>query len=334
MTDNLENTQQPTQENQEPVQITVNDVLEKKVDYFVLPKEQRDSLLEEYQKTLPKGSIAREFGYAPPEMFGGKDRHGNPVKPKTKEEFEQDFINKAKYGNNTELTKTKEELAAIKKQMDEMAALVKLQTNSHLQSEEEKINLRLQELTTNGLYEEKDFNLYNQLLKRKDELEQKKSQFTASEPKIEKVEPRQIIQYTPEEQEAISDFKYSNKDFVGAVSNNNQLLNSFDDFTKSIAKNRPELSPGEILVLAKESTERTFPNFFNNNKQNVFMNNQYATTSSNSFQKKTEATRIVFENLTPSDQKFIQGTARNYPGKSYQQVAELLFGKYVQQSKS
>lgn len=321
MTDNLEleNLQEPEQ----VPQISVDDVLEKKVDYHALPKDERDRLLYEYQKTLPEDSLTRKLGlnYAPPEMFGGKDRHGNLVKPKSLEEFEQDIINKVKYGrNDNESAKTKE-LAEVKKQVEEMAALFKMQASTQLQSEEERLTSQIQQARDEG-----DFDVYDKLIAKRSDLQQKQSQFTPDQ-KETKIEIKQPIQYTSEETEAIQDFRYSNKDFVQTVASNSQITRSFDDFAMSIAKNRSDLSPKEILAFAKESTERMFPNFFTK-QNNVFMNNQYSATSNNSFQKKPETSKLVFENLSPKDQRFVTGEARNHPGKSYQQIAELLFNKY------
>lgn len=330
MTDNLElELESPAvEEAAQPAPVSVNDVLEKKIDYFTLPKDERDRLLQDYQKTLPEDSLTKKLGinYAPPEMFGGKDRQGNPVRPKSLEEFEQDIINKIKYSKNDngDAAKTKEELIAVKKQMEEMSALVKMQANSHLQGEEERLAQQIQQAK-----DDYNFDLYDELISKKNDLQQRKSQFTPPEQKQEKVEPQVRPQYTQQEADAIQDFKYAHKDFVQTVSGNSQILTSFDDFTKSIARNRPDLHPKEILDLAKESTERMFSNFFTK-QNNVFMNNQYAGNNSNNntFQKKAEAPKLSFERLSPSDQKFIEGTARDYPGKSYQQVTEIVFGKY------
>jgi len=322
-TDNIELQNIQTPEVEQPSQPTVNDILENKVEYFSLPKDERDRLLQEYQTTIPEDSLTKKLGlhYAPPQMFGGKDRQGNSVKPKSFEEFEQDTINKVKYNNsnNSENFKAKEELAAIKKQMEEMSALVKVQTSNQLQSEEETLAYQIQQAR-----DENDFDAYDKLIDKRSKLQQVKSKFEPIEPTKE----IPSIQYTPKEQAAIQDFKYIHKDFIATTSNNSQIRNSFDDFTKIIARNKPELSPQEILESAKKSTEEMFPNFFTKSN-NVFMNNQYSSApANNTFQKKPEAPKLIFENLSPSDQKFIEGACRNYPGKTPQQVAETLFAKY------
>lgn len=326
MTDNLEaeiTQNQEPQAEQQPV--SVADVLEKKVDYFSLPKDERDRLLNDYQKTIPDDSLTKKLGkkYAPPEMFGGKDRQGNPVRPKSLDEFEQDIINQIKYGknDNDDAIKTKEELASVRKQMEEMTAMVKMQASNHLQNEEERLSQQILQAK-----EDYNFDLYDELVSKRNDLRQKKSQFTPPEPKNERVE-QPIRQYTQQEQDAISDFKSSHKDFVETAKGNDGISKFFDDVTIAAARNNPRLSPSEILTFAKKSTEDMYPNFFTK-PNNVFMNSQYPANSSNSFQKKAEAPKLSYENLSASDQKFIEGAARNHPGKNYQQVTEMVFGKY------
>ena len=319
------------EEQQDFSQITVADVFEKKVEFQTLPEVERERLINEYRESLPTPEdrfLSREFGYAPEGMHGGKGRDGSPVRVKPWEEFKQDILHKAKSNKSSEVDKIREQNAAMQKQIEEMAALVKMQTTTSLASEEERIDTKLQELTTNGIYEKEDFQLYNNLLKRKEELEQRKK-ITLPEPREQRREITEY-KYSPAEREAIDDFKASHKDFVSTIIESKSYSDTFDDHVALATRRRPDLTPKEILAYAKKSMEDMYPNVFKTN--NVFMNN-YTPPQSNNFIKKQEASKIVFENLSDTDKRIIIGSARNYPGKTYQEVAETLFGHLLKKNK-
>jgi hypothetical protein len=305
----------------------VEDVMEGKINYFDLPKQERDRLLSEYQNSLPEDSIARKEGYAPPQMFGGKDRFGNPIKAKTIEEFEADFHNRKKGNSRDELGKTKEELAEIKKQMSEMRDMLKMQTNNSLANEEEKINYKINELKSNGIYTDEDFDLYNKLNKRKSQIELEKNQFNKP---VE--QPKQLIhQFNDDELNEINNFRESNLEFSNKLGLSPLARAKFDQVAAATYAADPSLNSQDILFIAKNAVEKSFPNIFQlPKKNNTFMNTQYQTpNNANTVQKKVESPKINYDSLSPSDKHFINGELRNNPGMTSQQVAEKLFARLV-----
>lgn len=310
-----------TQQEQDFSQVTINDVFEKKIEFTSLPKDHRTRLIEEYRESLPTPEdrfLAKEFGYSPEGMHGGKDRDGNAIKIKPWEEFKQDIIHKAKSSSSSEIRSLREQNATIQRQMEEMAALVKMQVNGNLQSEEEILANRIQQAR-----DDLDFTAYDQLIAKKFELEQRKSQVITTP---QKDKPEYVL--TLAEREAMEDFRYINKDFLGIVSNDTQVYKTFDDSIKLVSKSRPELSPKEVLAAAKKSTEDLHSTIFKPTN-NVYMNNQYNSTPTNNFIQKKEEPKIVYDNLSPSDQRWVNGALRNYPGKTHQQVAEQLFASVL-----
>lgn len=305
----------------------VEDIMEGNVNYFDLPKSERDRLLSEYQQSLPEDSIARKNGYAPPQMFGGKDRSGNPIQAKTIEEFERDFLNKTKSNSRSDLEKTKEELAEIKQQMSDMREMLKMQTNNSLVNEEEKINYKLNELKSNGIYTEEDFELYNNLINKKKEIDSQKNNFNKP---IELVN-KPVNQFSEEEINEINSFRQSNLEFSDKLGQNPLAMSKFDQVAAATYKADPTLNPQDIMFIAKNAVEKSFPNIFQTpKKNNNFMNTQYQSpNNSNIIQKEVKTPKVNFDSLSPADKHFVNGELRNNPGLTQQQVADKLFGKLI-----
>jgi hypothetical protein len=312
--DNIE--QQPVEQEQK---VELNDVLEQKVNFFSLPKTERVRLQNEYYETLPEEDreIFREKGYAPPQMFGGKNRQGEHVDAKTPEEFKRDFIDKKKRSYTNELDSTKQELSQVKKQIEEMSNLLKMQTSVGLKTEERTLAEKINQAKYEG-----NFELYDQLKQEQFELNQRKNQITTPV-----TPPTQEYAYSPEERVAIDEFKDSHVAFVDSLKRNSVLRNSFDGFLKTIASNDPSLSPKEVLNRAKKAAENVFPDIVPKQQPNVFMNNQYSSQAAPPIIKKpdTKSKPPRFENMSHYDQVFIRGEAKRFPGKTFQEVVDVLY---------
>lgn len=299
-------------------EIQLNDVLEKKVDFHSLPKEEKERLQNNYIDTqIPEEDreLARKEGYTPPEMFRGLDKYGNPVQAKTWDQFKHGYLEK----RETKRDPRKEEYEQMKREMAEMKELLRLQASNSFQSEEDKINSQIQEARDSG-----DFDAYDRLVLKRNDLVQKK---VSVAPKEVKKEPE--VTFTPEEQEAMFEFRLSNKEFTQTLGSDDEILYSFDSQVASIARTRPDLKPHEILALAKTRTERVFPDKFTNKK--TFMNTQYNNNSTFTPEKK-ESPKIVFDNLSLSDKLMVESAFKQPPYSrmaSKQEVAEAIFSKYL-----
>lgn len=325
--------EEPTQTVVEPIEIevsdqegediTVTDILEKKVKFFSLPSEQRDYLKNQWKNSLTseEDKLLADSGWSPEEMFGGKDRYGNPVKWKNKEEFKRDFIDNKKTSYKSELDRTREEMAAMKTQMEEMAKLVKIQTSNTLRNEEEELKIKIAQAK-----EDYDFETYDKLLARKQEIENQKQLFVKKEPEKQVYQEPAPVQLTFEEQEAVANFRRENIDFAeNLMAKNQSAIEHFDKILVATRNARPDLSPAQLLNIAKRSTEETFSNIYSNKQHNKFMNTQTSQPNNANFIKKPSAPKIVFDNLSPRDKHFVNGALRNYPGMTPQQVAEQIF---------
>lgn len=320
MTENIENIQQENQPQQEQ-EVKLNDVLERKVNYFELDVEKKEQLRNEYIDSLDYSDedkqLFREKGYVAEQMFGGKDRYANDVQWKNPEEFKRDFIDKRKRNYTSELGETKQQLSQVQREMEELKNLMKFQATSTIESQERDLAVRIEEARYEG-----DFDKYDELRTIQFELKQKKHQFSSPKQE-EKFKPQPS--FSSEEISAIDNFKYENAEFSKIVLSNVLVRETFDDFVKTTAKSNPNLHPKEVLKIAKELTERVNPDLAPKQKSNVYVNNQYSANSNTSFTKKVDSKpTIKFDQLSEIDKKFIQGATKNYPGKTAQQVFEIL----------
>lgn len=315
-------TDEINQENlQEQQPISLNEVLEEKVNFFSLPKEEKQRLQNEYYQTLPEEDREefRSNGYTPKQMFGGKDRYGNDVAWKTPEEFKRDVIEPKKRRNYTnELSNTKEALSKVQSELEHMKRLMELQTNHSLESRERELQNKIEEARYNG-----DFDAYDKLKQQQLDLSKQKVSLENQIPSTQ-----EGPQYTKEEIRAIESFSEEHKEFRDFLKSNLELREVFDDNVKLIIKTPryKNLSPKEILDMAKRQTEVLYPEFGAKPKVNVFTNNQYSSQSTPSIAKKNEPNKISYkyENLDYFSRKMIDGALSQYPGKTPQQVLDIL----------
>ncbi len=191
MTEELQ--QELPQEVSEQPEATVDALKEGKLDFFKLPKAEKERLNNEVYENLPDDDAKEAWlmGWRPKELFLGKDKEGNPKPWTDYKEFKQRVESIAPIRNerNRALAKErdtyKEQFEALQKQMKALTEINKSKIERDLLNEEKVLERELLEAREYG-----DFSKYDEINERKRYVETEKLKLkTFEEPPVRPQEP-------------------------------------------------------------------------------------------------------------------------------------------------
>ena len=306
---------------------TYQDIQDGNVAYQDLQPPQKSAVKKEYYETLPddKKYLVDDYGYAPPELYNGVDRNGKKVEALPLEGFE-DLVKRGRIKPRSQPEKSQ-----LERNVENLSNLVKSQNQNMIAQREADIDRKLAEAEEN-----QDFTSYKQLIKQKDDINLEKLQLNQVEKEAKEVNdlpsesPNQQVPYSLEDQTDLEVFAHQNSHFCEVMKRSPQMIKFFDEKSQQLANNNPNHSLKDILVATKNIAEKVF-NLKGNQAMNPnITNTMYGANRGAPVNNKPQTPQVNYNQLGEFEKKWVQGEARNHPGKSLQEVAQIMYGKHIQ----
>lgn len=249
----------------------------------------RKSARKEWLNSLDKETrYLADNGWSDQHVFIGKDKNGNPIEWKTKEEF-------ARILERPRVAKERDShlLSEIKKrdaQIEKLQSIAKFNTDRSLQAEENQINT---EIKTAREYQ--DLDAYEAALEKKKALEESKNQiqgFYQEEKIVPQGNPLDNLQ--PQDRESFLEFKEAIP-MLGI----DPIINQFVENKWNEVQNSITMSFQEKLNYIQRTVKSSFPSKFNK----VTTNFMQTTNSVNNNPIKTTTSEVTtkYNNLPEND---------------------------------
>ena len=249
----------------------------------------RKSVRKEWLNSLDKETrYLADNGWSDQHVFIGKDKNGNPIEWKTKEEF-------ARILERPRVAKERDShlLSEIKKRDDQIKRLqnlTKFNADRSLQAEEAQINAEIK-----AAREYQDLDAYEAALEKKKVLEQSKNQiegFYQEEKAIPQGNPLDNLQ--PQDRESFLEFKEAIP-MLGLDPTINQFVeNKWNEVQNSVT-----MSFQEKLNYIQRTVKSSFPSKFNKVTTNFMQTTN--SVNNNPIKTATSAVTTIYNNLPEYD---------------------------------
>ena len=247
-------------------------------------KEWLSSLEDEETKYLAKA------GWSDKHVFLGKDKNGNPIEWKTKEEFAR-ILNRPRVAKERE-SHFIEEIRKRDSQIEKLQNLAKFNADRSLQAEEAQINAEIK-----AAKEYQDLEAYETALEKKKALEQSKNQIEGFYQE-EKVVPQgnPLDNLEPQDRESFLEFKEAIP-MLGVDSTINQFV---ENKWKEV-QNSKTMSFQEKLNYIQRTVKSAFPSKFNKVTTNFMQTTN--SVNNNPIKTTTPAVTKTYNDLPERDKK-------------------------------
>jgi len=237
-------------ENFDDVDLVVQALEEKKLNFSKVPKEKRDTIkkfvvnkaLEDAEESGDdEKAFALRNGWSPESLYGGKNKDGSPRPFKDYKEFNATIRDNSPVLNERLRTNAKE-MEEMRKEMKKLSEIAKMNFERSLKGEEQSLDAQIKEAREYG-----DFDRYDALITKRQELQSNTLRLKEYEPEPEPVQP--------EVQPEVKEWGARNQWFW----TDNQMKQFAIAQEDILRTTRPELNLSERLELITKSAEISFP---------------------------------------------------------------------------
>jgi len=240
--------------NFDDIDLVVQALEEKKLNFSKVPREKRDIIkktvvsraLEDAEESGDdEKAFALRNGWSPESLYGGKNKDGTPRPFKDYKEFNA-TIRENSPVLNERLKAMSREMEEVKRESQKLLQISKMNFERSLKGEEQTLEAQIKEARDYG-----DFDRYDALIAKKQELQSSTLRLKEYEAPVEPVVPAEV-------QPEVKEWGAKNQWFW----TDNQMKDFAIAQEDILRRTRPDLNLSERLELITKSAEISFPDRF------------------------------------------------------------------------